>query len=103
VFERDDYQAFAKDVEFSLLEVEEPEELRIRKALPAIAERLSTLHQGLARDINDWGRTTSERLDSIEAMLGDLLGGRISITLNSTRTTVRPTAVTADATGFGKA
>jgi hypothetical protein len=105
VFERDDYQAFAKDVELSLLEVEEPEELRIRKTLPAIAERLNTLHQGLARDINDWGRktsdwgrTTSERLDSIEAILGDLLGGRVSITLNSTRTTVRPTAVTADAT-----
>ena len=72
MFERDDYQAFAEDVELSLLEVEEPEELRIRKTLPAIAERLNTLHQGLARDVNDWGRKTSERLDSIEARLGDL-------------------------------
>jgi hypothetical protein len=36
VFRRDDYQAFAKDVE--------PEEVKIRKTLPAIAERLSILH-----------------------------------------------------------
>src|SRR5436305_1690713 len=31
VFERDDYRAFAEDVELSLLDVEEPEELQIRK------------------------------------------------------------------------
>ena len=44
LFGRDDYRAYEKDVELSLLDVEEPEELRIRKTLPAIAERLSILH-----------------------------------------------------------
>jgi hypothetical protein len=55
VFVRDDYQVFAQDVELSLLEIEEPEEVRIRKTLPATAERLNTLHQGLARDVAEWG------------------------------------------------
>jgi hypothetical protein len=44
---RDDYQAFAKDVELALLDAEEPEEVQIRKTLPAIAERLSVLLQSL--------------------------------------------------------
>jgi hypothetical protein len=35
VFARDDHQTFTKDVELSLLEVEEPEEVQIRKTLPA--------------------------------------------------------------------
>jgi hypothetical protein len=52
VFERDDYRALAQDVELSLLEAEESEEVRIKKTLPAVAEHLSTLHQSLTRDIN---------------------------------------------------
>lgn len=83
IFARDDYAAFAKDVELSLLDVEEPEEVRIRKTLPAIAERLSVLHMGLARDINEWGSDSKARLDSIELRLGDLLEGRVSLTLHS--------------------
>jgi len=54
VFGRDNYQAFAKDVELALLDVEELEEVQIRKTLPAMAERLSVLHQSLARDVNEW-------------------------------------------------
>jgi len=65
IFARDDYLAFAKDVELSLLDVEKPEEIQIRKALPAIVERLSMLHQSLARDINEWGAETRQRLDGI--------------------------------------
>src|SRR5271156_6636686 len=84
VFRRDDYQAFAKDVELSLLDVEEPEEVQIRKTLPAIAERLSVLHQSLACDVNEWGVQTKERLDNIETRLGDLFEGRVSMTLNAT-------------------
>jgi len=53
VFERDDYRVFTKDVELSLLDVEEPKEVQIRKTLPAIAERLNVLHQSLARDVKD--------------------------------------------------
>jgi hypothetical protein len=51
VFERDDYLAFTQDVELSLLEVGEPEEIQIRRTLPAVAERLSTLIRA-SRDIN---------------------------------------------------
>ena len=38
IFARDDYLAFAKDVELLLLDVEELEEVWIRKTLPAIAK-----------------------------------------------------------------
>ena len=85
IFERDDYRVFAKDVEFSLLEVEEPEEVWIRKTLPAIAEQLNILHQGFSHDVNEWGTKTKEQLDSIDAKLGDLFEGHISMTLSSTR------------------
>jgi hypothetical protein len=88
IFARADYLAFAKDVELSLLDVEEPEEVQIRKTLPAIAERLSILHQGLTREVNDWGTETREQLNGIEARLGDLLEGRISLTLYPTRRTM---------------
>ncbi|KAF2190306.1 hypothetical protein K469DRAFT_682416 [Zopfia rhizophila CBS 207.26] len=84
IFARDDYLAFAKDVELSLLDVEEPEEVQIRKTLPAIAERLSILHQGLAQEVNDWGTETREQLNGIALRLGDLLEGRISLTLHPT-------------------
>jgi hypothetical protein len=90
VFGRDDYQAFAKDVELALLDVEEPEEVQIRKTLPAIAKRLSVLHQSLARDVNEWGAQTKERLDNIKSRLGDLFEGRVSMTLSSTRRVAAP-------------
>jgi hypothetical protein len=68
--------------------------------LPAITERLNTLHQGLARDVTEWGVKTKEQLDSIDARLEDLFEGRVSMTLNSTPPAVRPTAATTDtATG----
>ena len=94
VFERDDYQAFAQDVELSLLEVEELEEVRI-KTLPAVAECLSTLHQSLTRDINGWSVKTEEQLTQINAALGDLFGDRVALTLHSTSTAVQPTPATA--------
>jgi len=83
IFARDDYLAFAKGVELSLLDVEKPEEIQIRKALPEIAERLSMLHQSLARDINEWGAGTRQRLDGIQLNFADLPEGRISITLHA--------------------
>ena len=83
IFARDDYAAFAKDVKLSLLDVEEPEEIQIRKTLPAIAERLSILQQSLQREINEWGTGSQARLDSINSRLRDLLEGRISLTLHS--------------------
>src|SRR5205814_10404771 len=71
-------------------------EVRIRKTLPAIAERLSTLHQSITRDINEWGTKTKEQLTNINATLEDLFEGRVSLTLHSARAAVRPvTAVSA--------
>jgi hypothetical protein len=97
VFKRDDYRAFMQGVELSLLEIEEPEEVRIKKTLPAVAERLSTLHQSLTRDINGWGVKTEEQLTQVNAALGGLFGGRVALTLHSTSTAVQPASATAAA------
>jgi hypothetical protein len=86
VFRRDDHQAFTRDVE--------PEEVQIRKTLPAIAEHISVLHQSLARDLNEWGAQTKERLDNIETRLGDLFGGRVSMTLNASHRVAAPGGAT---------
>jgi hypothetical protein len=53
VCKQDDYRALTQDVELFLLEIEEPEEVRIKKTLPTIIEHLRTLHQSLTCDIND--------------------------------------------------
>jgi hypothetical protein len=103
VFARVDYRTFAEDVELSLLAFEEPEEVRIRKTLPAIAERLNTLHQGLVRKVNEWGVKTKERLDSTNARLKDLFEGCVSMTLSSTRVAVQPAATTATGAATGAA
>jgi len=87
VFRRDDYQAFTRDVE-------ELEEVQIRKTLPAIAERLSVLHQSLARNVNEWGAQTKERLDNIETRLGDLFESRVSMTLNASHRVAAPGGAT---------
>jgi hypothetical protein len=79
-----------RDVELSLLDVEEPEEVQIRETLPATAEQHRILYPGLARDINEWGVQMKERLDNIETRLGDLFEGRVSMTLNSTRCFAAP-------------
>ncbi|KAF2174917.1 hypothetical protein K469DRAFT_702412 [Zopfia rhizophila CBS 207.26] len=67
-----DYLAFAKDVELSLLDVEEPKE------------------------VNDWGTEMREQLNGIALRLRDLLEGRISLTLHLTRHVT--TAVSSSAT-----
>ena len=64
--------------------------MQIRKTLPAITERLSVLHQSLARDVNEWDVQTKERLDNIETRLGDLFEGRVSMTLNTTHRIAAP-------------
>ncbi|KAF2177479.1 hypothetical protein K469DRAFT_807723 [Zopfia rhizophila CBS 207.26] len=82
VFVRADYLAFAKDVELSLLDVEEPEE---------------HLAPGSRARGHDWGAETRERLNSIELRLGDLLEGRISLTLHPTRRTTTASGSTTPA------
>ncbi|KAF2177150.1 hypothetical protein K469DRAFT_697457 [Zopfia rhizophila CBS 207.26] len=86
-----------EDVELLVLDVEEPEEIQIRKILPAIAEHLSILHQGLAQGVDNWGAEIRERLNSIELRLGDLLEGCIFLTLHPTRCTTAASGSTTPA------
>jgi hypothetical protein len=84
------------------LKSREPEEVWIRKTLPAIVERLNALHQALARDISEWDVKTKERLDSIDAKLEDLFEGRVSMILafyaaaTGTAATIMATATATD-------
>jgi Centromere DNA-binding protein complex CBF3 subunit, domain 2 len=47
LFVREDYLTFAQDVEASLIDVEEPEELRLRQIVPDISTRLDTTRRDL--------------------------------------------------------
>jgi hypothetical protein len=85
VFTRADYLTFAQQVELSLLDMEEPEEIQIRKTLPAIAERLSVIQQSLTRDYNELRSAMEQRLGKIESQLSNLFEGQITINLNTVR------------------
>ncbi|KAL3258479.1 hypothetical protein ABHI18_006016 [Aspergillus niger] len=87
IFLRDDYEAFATEVKQSIRDVEEPEEVRLRQALPALAERLNhvrqDLQQGLGHAIKEWGSKTHLQLQEINNYLHDIMGGRVAFTLQA--------------------
>jgi hypothetical protein len=87
IFMREDYQAFAAEVKQSMQEVEEPEEVQLRRALPALSERLNhvrqDLQQGLGHSINEWGKKLQHQLQEMNDSLHDILGGRTAFTLQA--------------------
>ncbi|KAE8397728.1 hypothetical protein BDV37DRAFT_289185 [Aspergillus pseudonomiae] len=87
IFVREDYSAFAAQVKQSVRDVEEPEEVRLRQALPALAERLDhirqDLQQGLGHAIKEWGSKTQFQPQEINEYLHDIMGGRVVFTLQA--------------------
>lgn len=83
VFVRQDYQEFAREVELSAMNVEEPEEIQIRKVVPIIAERLNIVQQSLSQAIQSWGSKTHLTVDHLRTTLTDALAGRISFTIHA--------------------
>jgi hypothetical protein len=83
IFVREDYRRFAEELELSLTDLEEPEEIRIRRTLPAIAERLNVVKQGITQSINEWGAKTQTAIKDVVVRLDDVLNGRVSFTVQA--------------------
>lgn len=81
LFVRPDYEEFAREVEQSLEDLEEPEEIRLRRAIPAIAERLNVVQLGLTQTVNEWGSRTHRTVKELNTRLDDFLLGRVSFIL----------------------
>lgn len=86
VFLREDYKNFAREVEVALDDTEEPEEVRIRTAIPLVADRLTTMQQTLSHSIEDWGLRNERRMQTLGDRLDDLFLGRttLSVRINGT-------------------
>ena len=78
IFVRQDYLEFAEQVRVSLLDVEEPEEIQIRKTMPAIAQRLNIVRQSLTQTVNEWGERTQQHYTKIGRQLDDIVSGRVA-------------------------
>jgi len=83
VFVRQDYLEFAEQVRVSLLNIEDPEEIRIRKTLPAIAQRLDVVRQSLAQTVNEWGEKTQQHCTKIGQQLDDIVSGRVAFVVRA--------------------
>lgn len=79
LFVRGDYLAFAAEVELSLGDVQEPEEVRLRKVLPDIAMRFDAVHQDIVQTVNDHASRSYPLVQRMHSQLEDLLSGRFEI------------------------
>ena len=83
VFIQQNYLDFAEQVQASLLDLEEPEEIQIRKTLPAIAQRLNVVRQDLAQTVNEWGEKTQQHCTKISRQLDDIVCGRVAFVVRA--------------------
>jgi Centromere DNA-binding protein complex CBF3 subunit, domain 2/Transcriptional activator of glycolytic enzymes len=82
LFVREDYLTFAQEVEASLGDIEEPEEIRLRQIVPDISIRLDTTRKDVVRSVEEHGNRNYRLLDSMHKRLEDLFAGRVSITIH---------------------
>lgn len=82
LFVRDDYLTFANEVELSLLNVEKPDELRIRSVVPDIVNRISMTSENIVRSIQHHGSRNHQILESLHGRMEDFFAGKFSVTLH---------------------
>ena len=60
-------------------DLEEPEEVRLRRVVPDIASRLNVNRQDIVRTVADHGQRNTQLLQQLSRQFDDLLGGRITL------------------------
>lgn len=65
----------------SLIDIEEPDEIRLRQIIPDISNRLNTTRKDVVRSIEEHGIRNYRLLDSMHRRLENLFAGRVSITI----------------------
>lgn len=81
VFVRDDYKRFAEEVLESLNTCEEPEAVLVRRAMPAVAERINIMEQGMTQTLNEWGGKIYRTMTSLDQRLDGLFNGQVSFVM----------------------
>jgi Transcriptional activator of glycolytic enzymes len=66
-------------VEVSLRDIEEPDEVRLRRIVPDISNRLDMTRKDVVRSIEEHGTRNHRMLESMHKRLEDLFAGRVSI------------------------
>ncbi len=82
LFVRDDYLTFANEVELSLLNVEKPDELRIRSVVPDIVNRISMTSENIVRSIQHHDSCNHQILESLHDRMKNFFAGKFSVTLH---------------------
>lgn len=75
LFVREDYQAFALEVEKSLQDLEEPDEIRLRNIVPDIANQMNMNRQDIVRSLDGYGHKIVEMLQTIDRRQEDFFSG----------------------------
>ena len=82
LFGRDDYLRFAEEVKLSLTDLEEPDEIRLRRIVPDIASRLNASREEIVQTVETHGDRNHRLLQSVHDRLEDLFSGRVSVTFH---------------------
>lgn len=96
IFHRNDYKAFAEQLRQSIShDIREPEDVQIRRTVPAIADQLSQLRSVILGQIEQNKAEILRKLDSFD----DFVQGRVSFVLNPVRSSasLQTTAVAMEA------
>jgi hypothetical protein len=83
IFQREDYQDFARLVSQSLLHTETPREIQLQQTIPMIADRLSIIQKDLHQTIDQQGCQAQSQLQKISSQLDNLLSGRVAFTVRA--------------------
>ncbi len=82
LFVRDDYLTFANEVELSLLNVEESDELRIRSVVSDIVNRISMTSENIVRSIQHHGSRNHQILESLHDRMKNFFAGKFFVILH---------------------
>ena len=84
VFRNRDYLSFARELELSVAQnVEEPQDMLIRRALPLLADRLTVFEQSFNQTTKQWAQKTYSEIRQLRTTVEDILTGRIPVRLQA--------------------
>lgn len=83
LFQRSDYKQFSQQLLQSVHTTDTPYEIQLRKALPALADRITTAENNLHQNISSNHHVIQHSLQSLHGKVDDLISGRIPFTVRA--------------------
>lgn len=82
LFARSDYRQSAREVELSLINVEAPDEVRLRDAMPDVLNQLKLIREDIVRSVDHHGQRNYTLQESTHRGVHDFLSGHFIITIH---------------------